>query len=241
MSGHSKWNNIKHKKEKSDAAKAKIFTKIGKEMSVAIKAGGPDPTVNNKLRDLIAKAKANNVPNENIQRTIKKFTENNDITYEEITYEGYGPSGVAIIVEASTDNRNRTAGNVRAWFNKYGGNMGQSGCVSYLFEEKGVITIIDEDEEIDEDKIMEDALECGAEESVGDDGEYKIYTDTADLDAVRDAIIALGYKIDTADLAKVPSTYVTLENEEDVENMEKMLDKFNEDDDVTAVFTNWDN
>ena len=241
MSGHSKWNNIKHKKEKSDAAKAKIFTKIGKEMSVAIKAGGPDPTVNNKLRDLIAKAKANNVPNENIQRTIKKFTENNDITYEEITYEGYGPSGVAIIVEASTDNRNRTAGNVRAWFNKYGGNMGQSGCVSYLFEEKGVITIIDEDEEIDEDKIMEDALECGAEDIVGDDGEYKIYTDTADLDAVRDAIIALGYKIDTADLAKVPSTYVTLENEEDVENMEKMLDKFNEDDDVTAVFTNWDN
>ncbi len=241
MSGHSKWNNIKHKKEKSDAAKAKIFTKIGKEMSVAIKAGGPDPTVNNKLRDLIAKAKANNVPNENIQRTIKKFTENNDITYEEITYEGYGPSGVAIIVEASTDNRNRTAGNVRAWFNKYGGNMGQTGCVSYLFEEKGVITIIDEDEEIDEDKIMEDALECGAEDIVGDDGEYKIYTATDDLDSVRDAIIALGYKIDTADLAKVPSTYVTLENEEDVENMEKMLDKFNEDDDVTAVFTNWDN
>ena len=241
MSGHSKWNNIKHKKEKSDAAKAKIFTKIGKEMSVAIKAGGPDPTVNNKLRDLIAKAKANNVPNENIQRTIKKFTENNDITYEEITYEGYGPSGVAIIVEASTDNRNRTAGNVRAWFNKYGGNMGQSGCVSYLFEEKGVITIIDEDEEIDEDKIMEDALECGAEDIVGDEGEYKIYTATTDLDAVRDAIIALGYKIDTADLAKVPSTYVTLENDDDVENMEKMLDKFNEDDDVTAVFTNWDN
>ena len=241
MSGHSKWNNIKHKKEKSDAAKAKIFTKIGKEMSVAIKAGGPDPTVNNKLRDLIAKAKANNVPNENIQRTIKKFTENNDITYEEITYEGYGPSGVAIIVEASTDNRNRTAGNVRAWFNKYGGNMGQTGCVSYLFEEKGVITIIDEDEEIDEDKIMEDALECGAEDIVGDEGEYKIYTSPDDLDAVRDAIIAIGYKIDTADLAKVPSTYVTLENEEDVESMEKMLDKFNEDDDVTAVFTNWDN
>ncbi len=241
MSGHSKWNNIKHKKEKSDAAKAKIFTKIGKEMSVAIKAGGPDPTVNNKLRDLIAKAKANNVPNENIQRTIKKFTENNDIVYEEITYEGYGPSGVAIIVEASTDNRNRTAGNVRAWFNKYGGNMGQSGCVSYLFEEKGVITIIDEDEEIDEDKIMEDALECGAADIVGNEGEYKIYTETSELDAVRDAIIALGYKIDTADLAKVPSTYVTLENDEDVENMEKMLDKFNEDDDVTAVFTNWDN
>ena len=241
MSGHSKWNNIKHKKEKSDAAKAKIFTKIGKEMAVAIKAGGPDPSVNSKLRDLIAKAKANNVPNENIQRTIKKFTENNDVVYEEISYEGYGPSGVAVIVETSTDNRNRTAGNVRAWFNKYGGNMGQNGCVSYLFEEKGVITIIDEDEEIDEDKIMEDSLECGAEDIKCDEGEYTIYTAADELDTVRDAILALGYKIDTADLAKVPSTYVVLENPEDIENMEKMLDKFNEDDDVNAVFTNWDN
>ncbi len=241
MSGHSKWNNIKHKKEKSDAAKAKIFTKIGKEMAVAIKAGGPDPNVNNKLRDLIAKAKANNVPNENIQRTIKKFTDNSDIVYEEITYEGYGPSGVAIIVETSTDNRNRTAGNVRAWFNKYGGNLGQTGSVSYLFEEKGVITIVDEDEEIDEDKIMEDSLECGAEDIKCDEGEYTIYTATSDLDAVRDAIIALGYKIDTADLAKVPTTYIALESQDDIDNMEKMLDKFNEDDDVTAVFTNWDN
>ena len=241
MSGHSKWNNIKHKKEKSDAAKAKIFTKIGKEMAVAIKAGGPDPTVNGKLRDLIAKAKANNVPNDNIQRTIKKFSENNDVVYEEISYEGYGPSGVAIIVETSTDNRNRTAGNVRAWFNKYGGNMGQNGCVSFMFEEKGVITIIDEDDELDEDKVMEDALECGAEDIKSDDGEYSIYTSPDDLDRVRDAIIALGYRIDTADLAKVPSTYVTLENPEDIENMEKMLDKFNEDDDVNAVYTNWDN
>ncbi len=210
-------------------------------MAVAIKAGGPDPNVNSKLRDLISKAKANNVPNENIQRTIKKFTDNNDIQYEEITYEGYGPSGVAVIVETSTDNRNRTAGNVRAWFNKYGGNMGQNGCVSYLFEEKGVITIIDEDDEIDEDKIMEDSLECGAEDIKCDEGEYKIYTVPSELDSVRDAIIALGYKIDTADLAKIPSTYVTLESEEDIDNMEKMLDKFNEDDDVNAVFTNWDN
>ena len=241
MSGHSKWNNIKHKKEKSDAAKAKIFTKIGKEMAVAIKAGGPDPNVNNKLRDLIAKAKANNVPNENIQRTIKKFTDNSDINYEEITYEGYGPSGVAIIVEASTDNRNRTAGNVRAWFNKYGGNMGMTGCVSFLFEEKGVITIIDEDSEIDEDKMMEDALECGAEDIKCEEGEFTIYTAPDDISAVRDAIIALGYKIETADLAKVPSTYVALDNPDDIENMEKMLDKFNEDDDVNAVYTNWDN
>ena len=241
MSGHSKWNNIKHKKEKADAAKAKIFTKIGKEMAVAIKAGGPDPNNNSKLRDLIAKAKANNVPNDNIQRTIKKFTDNSDINYEEITYEGYGPSGVAVIVETSTDNRNRTAGNVRAWFSKYGGNLGQNGCVGFLFEEKGVITIIDEDEEIDEDKIMEDALECGAEDIKCDEGEYIIYTDPADLDTVRDAVLALGYKINTADLAKVPTTYVTLDNPEDVENMEKMLDKFNEDDDVNAVYTNWDN
>ena len=210
-------------------------------MAVAIKAGGPDPNNNNKLRDLIAKAKANNVPNDNIQRTIKKFTDNSDINYEEIVYEGYGPSGVAIIVETSTDNRNRTAGNVRAAFNKYGGNMGQSGSVSFLFEEKGVITIVDEDEEIDEDKIMEDALECGAEDIKCEEGEYTIYTGIDDLDTVRDAIIALGYKIDTADLAKVPSTYVELTNEEDIENMEKMLDKFNEDDDVNAVYHNWDN
>ena len=143
MSGHSKWNNIKHKKEKADAAKAKIFTKIGKEMAVAIKAGGPDPNNNSKLRDLIAKAKANNVPNDNIQRTIKKFTDSSDINFEEIVYEGYGPSGVAIIVETQTDNRNRTAGNVRAAFSKYDGNLGQNGCVGYLFEEKGVITIVD--------------------------------------------------------------------------------------------------
>ena len=241
MSGHSKWNNIKHKKEKSDAAKAKIFTKIGKEMCVAIKAGGPDPNNNSKLRDLIAKAKANNVPNENIQRTIKKFSENNDINYEEIVYEGYGPSGVAVIVETSTDNRNRTAGNVRSYFSKYGGNMGTNGCVAFLFEEKGVITIIDEDEELDEDKVMEDALECGAEDIKSDEGEYTIYTAVDDLDAVRDAILALGYKIDTADLAKVPSTYVELASDDDAENMEKMLEKFNEDDDITAVYHNWDN
>ena len=241
MSGHSKWNNIKHKKEKADAAKAKIFTKIGKEMAVAIKAGGPDPNNNSKLRDLIAKAKANNVPNDNIQRTIKKFTDSSDINFEEIVYEGYGPSGVAIIVETQTDNRNRTAGNVRAAFSKYGGNLGQNGCVGYLFEEKGVITIVDEDEEIDEDKIMEDALECGAEDIKCDEGEYTIYTASEDLDAVRDAIISLGYQISTADLAKVPSTYVELTSEEDIANMEKMLDKFNEDDDVNAVYHNWDN
>ena len=239
MAGHSRWNNIKHKKEKADAAKAKIFTKIGKEMAVAIKEGGPDPSNNTRLRDLIAKAKANNVPNENIQRTIKKFTDSNDINYEEITYEGYGPSGVAIIVETSTDNRNRTAGNVRAAFNKYGGNLGQNGCVGFLFEEKGVITIVDEDDELDEDKVMEDALECGAEDIKCDEGEYTIYTAVDDFATVRDAVIGLGYTLATADLAKVPSTYVDLDSDEDIENMEKMLDKFNEDDDVNAVYHNW--
>ena len=241
MSGHSKFANIKHKKEKNDAAKGKIFTIIGREIAVAVKEGGPDPANNYKLSQVIAKAKANNVPNDNIQRTIKKFTDNSDINFEEIVYEGYGPSGVAIIVETQTDNRNRTAGNVRAAFSKYGGNLGQNGCVGYLFEEKGVITIVDEDEEIDEDKIMEDALEAGAEDIKSDEGEYTIYTDPADLDAVRDAIISLGYQISTADLAKVPSTYVELTSEEDIANMEKMLDKFNEDDDVNAVYHNWDN
>ena len=240
MSGHSKWANIKHKKEKTDAQRAKVFTKIGKEITIAVKEGGGDPASNSKLRDLILKAKANNVPNDNIQRTIKKFTDNGDINFEEITYEGYGPSGVAIIVETQTDNRNRTAGNVRAAFSKYGGNLGQNGCVGYLFEEKGVISIVDEDEEIDEDKIMEDALECGAEDIKSDEGEYTIYTAAEDLDTVRDAIIALGYQINTADVAKVPSTYVELTSEEDIANMEKMLDKFNEDDDVNAVYHNWD-
>ena len=241
MSGHSKWANIKHKKEKTDAQKAKVFTKIGKEISIAVKEGGPDPVSNSKLRDLIQKAKSNNVPNDNIDRIIKKAQGSTSESYEEIVYEGYGPAGIAVIVETTTDNRNRTGGNVRHYFDKFGGNLGQNGCVSYLFEEKGVITIMDEDGELEEDKVMEDALECGAEDLKCDEGEYTIYTATDDLDAVRDAIVALGYTISTADLAKVPSTYVELESEDDIENMEKMLDKFNEDDDVNAVYTNWDN
>ena len=160
MSGHSKWNNIKRKKEKTDAAKAKIFTKIGKEMAVAIRAGGPNPDNNSKLRELIAKAKANNVPNDNIDRAIKKFRDS-DVVYEEITYEGYGPGGVAVIVKAATDNRNRTAGEVRHYFDKCGGNMGVTGCVSFLVTEMGLITIVDEDGEVDEEKLMEVALEAG--------------------------------------------------------------------------------
>ena len=169
MSGHSKWKNIMHKKEKTDAQRAKVFTKIGKEMAVAIREGGPDPVSNSKLRDLIQKAKANNVPNDNIDRIIKKFSGDNSIAYDEITYEGYGPCGVAVIVEATTDNRNRTASEVRHYFDKFGGNLGQNGCVSYLFETKGVI-LIEQDGKIDEDRLMESALEAGASDFSAEDG-----------------------------------------------------------------------
>ncbi len=240
MSGHSKWNNIKHKKEKSDAAKAKIFTRIGKEMAVAIRAGGPDPQNNSKLRDLIAKAKANNVPNDNIDRIIKKFSGNQAVDYEEITYEGYGPSGVAVIVETATDNRNRTAGNVRSYFSKYHGNMGNTGCVSFMFEEKGVIVIVDEDEEIDEEKLMEAALEAGATDFEGTDGVFEIYTETDDVTAIAEALTQAGYKLESADRAMVPSNYVTLETEDDVKFMTLLLEKLEEDDDVTNVFHNWE-
>ena len=176
MSGHSKWANIKHKKERTDSARAKIFTKIGKELTVAVREGGPDPASNSKLRDLIQKAKANNVPNDNIERTIKKAQGAQGENFEEITYEGYGPAGVALIITATTDNRNRTAGNIRAYFSKFHGNMGQTGCVSYLFSDKGQIIITDEDEEYDEDKLMEQALEAGAEDFSADDGTFEIIT-----------------------------------------------------------------
>ena len=173
MSGHSKWKNIMHKKEKTDAQRAKVFTKIGKEMAVAIREGGADPVSNSKLRDLIQKAKANNVPNDNIDRIIKKFSGDNNVNYEEMVYEGYGPCGVAVIVEAMTDNRNRTASEVRHYFDKFGGNLGQSGCVSYLFEDKGVI-VIEKSDKIDEDKLMECALEAGAEDFGGEDECFEI-------------------------------------------------------------------
>ncbi len=241
MSGHSKWNNIKHKKEKSDAAKAKVFTKIGKEMAIAIRAGGADPNTNSKLRDLIQKAKANNVPNDNIDRVIKKFSGNNDIVYEEITYEGYGPAGVAVIVETATDNRNRSAGNIRSYFTKFGGNLGQNGCVSFLFEEKGAIVLVDEDHEIDEEKLMECALEAGASDFSSEDGVYEIYTEPDDLEAVRDAIVAAGYTPESAERAKVPNTYVSLSDDEDIRHMELLLEKLEEDDDVQEVYHNWDN
>ena len=241
MSGHSKWNNIKHKKEKSDAAKAKVFTRIGKEMAVAIRAGGPDPATNSKLRDLIVKAKANNVPNDNIERVIRKFSEEKDIAYEEITYEGYGPSGVAVIVETATDNRNRTAGNVRSLFSKYHGNMGATGCVSFMFEEKGVIEILDEDGEIDEEKLMEAALEAGATDFESEEGVYTVYTETDDVAAVAETLEGAGYHCDSAERAMVPSNYVTLTDEDDIKFMTLLLEKLDDDDDVTNVFHNWEN
>ena len=241
MSGHSKWNNIKHKKEKTDAQKAKIFTKIGKEITVAVKMGGGDPNSNSKLRDLIAKAKSNNVPNDNIERCIKKALGAQDVNYEEIVYEGYGPCGVAVIVETATDNRNRTAGDIRHYFDKFGGNMGQTGCVSYMFEPKGLIVIEDEDGEIDEDALMEMALEAGAEDFSGEDGVFEITTETDDVYAVKEALEAAGYTITSAEQTKLPSTYVTLENEDDIKHMALMLEHMDENDDVINVYHNWEN
>ncbi len=242
MSGHSKWNNIKHKKEKTDAQRAKVFTKIGKEMAVAIRAGGPDPNVNGKLRDLISKAKSLNVPNDNIDRIIKKFSGNNDIVYEEITYEGYGPSGVAVLVETTTDNRNRTAGNIRSYFSKFHGNLGQNGCVSFMFEEKGVILVSDEDGDVSEEALMEAALEAGASDfNAEDDGCFEIITEPGDLEAVRDALTATGFPLDSAELEKIPVTYTALTSEDDVKMMELLLEKLEDDDDVQNVYHNWEN
>ena len=241
MSGHSKWNNIKHKKEKTDAQKAKVFTKIGKEMVIAIKAGGADPASNSRLRDLIAKAKANNVPNDNIERTIKKAAGQTDVEYEELRYEGYGPGGVAVIVNTTTDNRNRTASDVRHYFDKFGGNLGQTGCVSYLFEEKGVIVILDEDDEIDGDKLMETALEAGAADFISDEDCFEIYTETDDLEAVREALEKAGYTIESAEKSMIPSNYVTLEDEEDLKHMNLLLEHLEDNDDVQEVFHNCEN
>ena len=241
MSGHSKWANIKHKKEKTDAQRAKVFTKIGKEITIAVKEGGGDPNSNAKLRDLIAKAKSNNVPNDNIERTIKKALGGTGENYEEVVYEGYGPSGVAVIVEATTDNRNRTAGNVRSYFSKYHGNMGQTGCVSFMFEEKGVIVIEDEDGKIDEDTLMETALEAGAEDFSGEDGVFEIYTVPDDVYDIEEALKAAGYEIASAEKTKVPSTTVELTSEDDIKFMSLLIEKLEEDDDVMEVYHNCDN
>lgn len=242
MSGHSKWNNIKNKKEKTDAQKAKIFTKIGKEIQICVRNGGGDPNVNGKLRDLIAKAKASNVPNDNIERAIKKAMGADSVQYEEITYEGYGPSGVAVIVETATDSRNRTASDVRHYFDKYGGNLGASGCVSYMFEDKGVIVLLREDnEKADEDELMETALEAGAEDFSSDEESFEITTEVDDLAAVRDALIEAGYTIASAEEDKIPSTYVTLESEDDIKNMNLLIEHLEDSDDVQQIYHNWEN
>lgn len=239
MSGHSKWNNIKNKKAKTDAQKGKIFTKIGKEIAIAVRDGGADPNGNAKLRDLIAKAKANNVPNDNIDRAIKKAAGGEVANYEEVVYEGYGPSGVAVIVVAATDNRNRTGGEVRHFFDKYGGNLGQIGCVSFMFDDKGVI-IIEKDDKIDEDTLMEAALEAGAEDFASDGDVYEIFTDTSDLTAVRETLEAAGYGILSAENDKIPQNYVTLTDEGDIKNMNLLIEHLEDNDDVQDIYHNWE-
>ncbi len=235
MSGHSKWNNIKRKKEKTDAQKAKIFTKVGRELAVAAKEGGADPTSNFKLRDAIAKAKANNVPNDNIERIIKKAVGGDDSEYEEITYEGYGPSGVAIIVETLTDNRNRTAGNIRHYFSKYGGNLGSTGCVSFMFKEKGIIAIDCED--IDESALEEDAIESGAIDMIKDDDCFIIYTEKEDYEKVYEYLKNKNYSFISSEVGMVPDNYVTL-SEEDSDKVNVLIDILDEDEDVQNVWHN---
>lgn len=239
MSGHSKWKNIMHKKEKTDAQRASVFTRIGKEISIAVREGGPDPASNSKLRDLIQKAKANNVPNDNIDRVIKKAAGGDGEQYEVVIYEGYGAGGVAVIVETTTDNRNRTAADIRHYFDKCGGNMGTTGCVSFMFADKGVI-VVDAKSVSDEDKFMEDALECGAVDFIGEDGVFEVFTDVYELSAVRDALEGKDYVFLSAEVEKIPSTYVRLEDEEMKVKMQKLLDLLEDNDDVQNVWHNWE-
>lgn len=240
MSGHSKWNNIKRKKEATDAVKAKIFTKIGREMMVVIKEGGPDPNNNSKLRDLIAKAKSNNVPNDNIDRLIKKAAgEGDKNNYESLTYEGYGPNGVAVIVECLTDNKNRTAGNIRHYFDKFGGNLGTTGCVSYLFLTKGIVVITHEGE-LDEDAVLEDVMELGGDDMTYSEDSIEIVCDPAVVGELREGLTAKGYLVASAEAEEVPSTYVTLTEEESLRKMGLLLEYLEDDDDVQNVWHNWD-
>ena len=241
MSGHSKFANIKHKKEKNDAAKGKIFTVIGREIALAVKEGGADPANNSKLRDVIAKAKANNMPNDTIERGIKKAAGDvNSVNYEEVTYEGYGPSGIAIIVEALTDNKNRTAANVRSAFTKGNGNMGNSGCVSYMFDKKGQIIIDKEECEMDADDLMMMALDAGAEDFAEEEDSFEVLTDPDDFSVVREALEKEGIPMASAEVTMIPQNYVTLTDENDIKYLNKTLDLLDDDDDVQAVYHNWD-
>lgn len=242
MSGHSKFANIKHKKEKNDAARGKIFTKIGREIAVAVKeGGGGDPANNSRLRDVIAKAKANNMPNDNIERSIKKALGDSDASnYERITYEGYGPSGTAIIVEALTDNRNRTASNVRNAFTKGNGNIGTSGCVSFMFDRKGQIIVAKEDFEMDADELMMLALDSGAEDFTEEEDSFEILTDPDDFSDVRLKLEEAGIPMAQAEVTMIPQTYVELTDEADLKSIQKTLDLLEEDDDVQEVYHNWE-
>ena len=241
MSGHSKWNNIKRKKEASDSAKGAVFTKMAKLIAIAVKQGGPDPDGNSKLKDVIAKAKAANMPNDNIKRAIQKATgagEGDD--YEEIQYEGYGPGGIAIMVRALTNNRNRTAADVRHIFSKHGGQLGVDGSVAFLFEEKGVILISREDFE-DEDKVMEDALEAGASDFISEEEYYEVDTGADEYYEVKDALEAKGYEFIDASLGPVAITSNKVEDPAICESLEKMLDMMEENEDIQEVYHNWDN
>ena len=241
MSGHSKFANIKHKKEKNDAKKGKIFTVIGREIVVAVKEGGPDPANNSKLRDVIAKAKANNMPNDTIDRGIKKAAgDANADNYEYITYEGYGPSRVAVIVETLTDNKNRTASNVRSAFTKGNGNIGTPGCVSFMFDKKGQIIIDKEECEMDSDDLMMIALDAGAEDFSEEEDSFEVLTAPDDFSAVREALEKEGIPMAEADVAMIPQTYVELSDEQDVKNLQRTLDLLEDDDDVQYVWHNWD-
>ncbi|MDQ5984235.1 MAG: putative transcriptional regulatory protein YebC [Eubacteriales bacterium SKADARSKE-1] len=239
MSGHSKWSNIKRKKEKTDSARAKIFTKIGRELSVAVKeGGGADPSVNSRLKDCIAKAKASNVPNDNIERIIKKAAGDGDNErYESIRYEGYGPDGVAVIVDTLTDNRNRTAGDLRHYFDKCGGNLGTPGCVSFMFSQEGIIVI--ENNDLNEDKVMEDALESGASDFTSDDDVFEIITEPENFSLVRENLENKSYEFLSAEIEMVPSTYTSITDEETASKMQKLLDLLDDNDDVQNVFHNW--
>ncbi len=240
MSGHSKWSNIKHKKGKTDAQKAKVYTKIGREIAVVVKAGGPDPTVNGKLRDLIAKARANNMPSENVQRCIKKAAGGEDTSnYESITYEGYGPAGVAVIVETLTDNRNRTAADVRHAFDKCGGNMGATGCVSWSFQEKGII-VIEKEDSMDDDEMTMEALELDAEDIEVMEEAYEITTSPENFSQIREAYEQKGYTILEADVSKIPDNYTTLTDEDHIKNMNKLIDMLEDNDDVQNIYHSWE-
>lgn len=240
MSGHSKWHNIQARKSKVDAARGKVFTKLGRELLVAVKAGGPDPDSNAKLKDIIAKCKAANMPNDTISKAIKKASgEGNSANYEEITYEGYGPNGVAVIVEASTDNKNRTAADVRHVFDKAGGNLGTSGCVSYMFNKKGVIVIEKASTDMEEDDIMMLALDAGAEDFDSEGEIYEITTEPSEFTAVREKLEEAGLTFLEAEVQMVPTTTVVLD-EKGQEKMERLIDRLDELDDVMNVYHNWE-